>query len=242
MRGAMFRVCKGVKVFYEYYSGDSETVLLLHGWGGDHNSFAGTLRSLRREGKSVLAIDFPCFGQSAKAPCDWGIYDFALCCDELIESLGLKKVVIVAHSFGGRVALILAARKYVTKLVLTGCAGMKPRFNLVKWLKIRWYKFKKRLGIVNPKGGSADFKALDSATRPIFVRVVNTHLDGILKDITQPALIVWGKSDKETPMYMAKRLKRGIKNSALVTMPGGHFAYAYRNESFNAILRAFLKG
>ncbi len=238
----MFKVCKGVKVYYEYSGFGGETVLLLHGWGTDHTAFAGTQRCLQREGKSVLSLDFPCFGQSAKAPCDWGVYDFALCVDELITSLGLKKVAIVAHSFGGRVALILSSRAYVTKLVLTGCAGMKPRFSLIKWLKIRWYKFKKSIGISNPKGGSADFKALDASTRKIFVRVVNTHLDSVLKDVRQPTLLVWGKSDKQTPMYMAKRLNRGIKDSALITFNGGHFAYAYQNERFNAVLRAFLKG
>ena len=237
----MFRVAHGVKVYYERHAGIGDTVVLLHGWGADHTAFGGAYRSLVSHGHDVLSIDFPCFGQSAPAPRDWGVYDFASCVDELITSLGIKSAVLVGHSFGGRICLILSSRPYVKKLLLTGAAGLKPRFSLIKWLKIRWYKLKKKLGIVSPKGGSADFRALDSNTRPVFVRVVNTHLDAVLATIAVPTLIVWGREDKETSMYMAKRFKRGIKDSALIVMEGGHYAYAYLNERFNAILRAFVK-
>lgn len=238
----MFKVCKGVKVYYEFFGGEGDVVVLLHGWGTDHTAFAGVWRSLTQCGRSVLALDFPCFGRSDAAPSDWGVYEFASAVDELILSLGIERAVLVGHSFGGRICLILACRPYVKKMCLTGCAGLKPRFNLIKWWKIRWYKFKKRLGIVDPKGGSADFRALNKATREVFVRIVNTHLDSLLPSIEVPTLIVWGKKDKQTPMYMAKRLKRGIKASALIILGSGHFAYAYESERFNSILRAFLEG
>ena len=236
----MFRVCGGVRLYYERHEGEGDTVVLLHGWGCDHKAFDGTFRSLAAVGHDVLAVDFPGFGKSADVPCDFGIYDFASCIDELIRSLGIGRAVLVGHSFGGRVCLILSQRPYVTKLVLTGCAGLKPRFSLIKWLKIKWYKLKKRLGIVSPKGGSADFRSLKASMRPVFVRVVNTHLDSLLPTIAVPTLIIWGDKDRETPMYMAKRLKRGIRDSALIVLGGGHFAYAYQNERFNAIVRAFV--
>ena len=78
--------------------------------------------------------------------------------------------------------------------------------------------------------------------RSVFVRVVNTHLDKTLDSVSQPTLIVWGKSDKETPLYMAKRFRRKIRDSALILLGGGHFAYAYRSEKFHAVLRAFVLG
>lgn len=237
----MFRFVKGIKLFYEFCEGSGDAVVLLHGWGADHNAFAGSFRSLRNAGRTVLSVDFPCFGQSDKAPCDFGVYDFALCIDELIASLQLTSCVLIGHSFGGRICLILGSRPYVKKMVVTGCAGLKPRFSLIKFLKVKWYKLKKKLGVVNPKGGSADFRKLDSCTRKIFVRIVNTHLDALMKEILCPVLIVWGRNDKETPPYMAKRLRRGIQDSAVVFLQGGHFAYAYENEQFNTIVKAFIK-
>lgn len=237
----MFTAVKGVKVYYEHFEGAGETVVLLHGWGADHTAFASTVKSLKNHGLGCLSIDFPCFGQSGQAPSDWGIYDFAGVVDELITSLGLKKVVLVGHSFGGRICLILGDRPYVSKILLTSAAGLKPRFAVLKWLKIRLYKLKKRIGIVDPKGGSADYRALDKGTRAVFIRIVNTHLDCCMKAISCPTLIVWGREDRETPLYMARRLNRGIKDSALIVLNGGHFAYAFESERFNAILRAFIK-
>ncbi len=134
----MFRVLHGVKVYYERHMGSGDTVVLLHGWGADHTAFGGTYRSLVSHGQNVLCLDFPCFGQSAPAPCDWGVYDFAACVDELITSLGIDSAILVGHSFGGRICLILSSRPYVKKLLLTGAAGLKPRFSLIKWLKVRW--------------------------------------------------------------------------------------------------------
>jgi len=240
----MYRVCKGVKVCYRYDKSDEsdEAVVFLHGWGTDMSAFAGAVRAMKNAGKNVLALDFPGFGKSDKPPSDWGVYDYAACTDELITSLGIKRAVLVGHSFGGRICLILSARSYAEKLVLVSAAGLKPRFNLIKWFKIRWYKLKKRLGIAYPKGGSGDYRALDKSMRSVFVRVVNTHLDKTLDSVSQPTLIVWGKSDKETPLYMAKRFRRKIRDSALILLGGGHFAYAYRSEKFHAVLRAFVLG
>lgn len=237
----MYKVAKGIKVFYNYCRGEGDAIVLLHGWGADTTAFAATFKSLKNAGRTVLSVDFPCFGLSAPAPCDWGVYDFAMCIDELIAQLEIDSAILVGHSFGGRICLILGSRPYVKKMVLTGCAGLKPRFNLIKFIKIKWYKLKKKLGVVSPKGGSADFRALDSCTRKIFVKIVNTHLDSLLKDISCPVLIIWGKNDRETPPYMAKRLRKGISDSAVIFLEGGHFAYAYQNERFNAILKAFIK-
>jgi pimeloyl-ACP methyl ester carboxylesterase len=58
-----------------------------------------------------------------------------------------------------------------------------------------------------------------------FIKVVNEHLDYLLGDITVPTLILWGKSDKETPIYMAKKFHKNLKNSTLYIFEGGHYSY-----------------
>jgi len=73
--------------------------------------------------------------------------------------------------------------------------------------------------------------------------VVNTHLDDFLPFVRAKTLIVFGKDDKVTPAYMAKRFKRKIKNSQLVLLEGaGHFCYVDRKIEFVSQLEKFLEG
>ena len=76
--------------------------------------------------------------------------------------------------------------------------------------------------------------------RGVFVRVVNTHLDKLMRYIKCPTLIIWGKDDKDTPPYMAKRLKRGIPNSELVFLDGGHYSYIDSDYGFANTLKRFI--
>jgi pimeloyl-ACP methyl ester carboxylesterase len=73
--------------------------------------------------------------------------------------------------------------------------------------------------------GSADYKSLSPVMKKTFVSVVNDHLDNLLREIAVPTLILWGKRDRETPPYMAKRIRRRVKNSRLVMLEGGHYVY-----------------
>ena len=78
--------------------------------------------------------------------------------------------------------------------------------------------------------------------RKTFVNVVNEHLDYKLKEIDNKTLLVWGEKDTETPLYMGKRFKRGLKNSELVTLKNaGHFAFLDCPSTFNFLVKDFLQ-
>ena len=87
--------------------------------------------------------------------------------------------------------------------------------------------------------GSADYLALPPCMRGVFVNVVNTFLEPYLSKIQSRTLIVWGQNDKETPLYMAKRFKRKIKNSSLMVLNGGHFVFLDCPLTFYKIVREF---
>lgn len=217
-------------------------IILMHGWGGSNVSFAGTYEYLCGLNRDVVSIDFPGFGSSDLPPSEWGLEDYAACVSELRDALKLRKAILVGHSFGGRVALFLGSEPWVESLVLVDAAGLKPRFSLKRAYRIRKYKRAKRLGKDLTSYGSIDYLKLPQSMQPVFVRVVNTHLNDKLGSITCPVLIIWGKRDSETPMYMAHTLKRRIADSTLVVLQGGHFAYIESNLKFNLILAEFTKG
>lgn len=229
----------GIDIYYEQHFGKGIPVLLLHGWGGSHVSFQGVYDRLCRDGYAAINLDFPGFGSSGMPGTGFGIYDYAHLTAKFVEQLGLEQVIAVGHSFGGRVSILLGKLPFVKGLVLVDSAGMKPRRSAKYYIKVGWYKTAKKLGF-KPVGGSADYKALAPEMRPVFNRVVNTHLECELPAIRCPTLIVWGDKDRDTPPYMAKRLGKGIRDSAVIMLPGGHYSYIDSGEAFYRILTAFV--
>lgn len=238
----MFFSYNGVSVFYKRHLGPGTPIILMHGWGGSNVSFSGTYEYLCGLNRDVIAVDFPGFGSSDLPPADWGIGDYAACINSLVDALRLRKAIMVGHSFGGRVAVYLGDKEWVESIVLIDSAGLKPRFSIVKAIKVFRYKRAKKAGKDLSSFGSVDYLALPQSMRSVFVNVVNEHLDNRLKDISCPVLIVWGKRDRETPRYMARRFKRKIGDATLIYLNGGHFAYVESSIKFNLILAEFTKG
>lgn len=166
--------------------------------------------------------------------------DYADGVEEIINEYGMQEVVLVGHSFGGRVAILLASRLECVKgIVLVDSAGLKPRFSFKRFVRKMNYKVRKFLGLNTQNCGSPDYKKLDGNMRLTFKNVVNRYLDSLLSSIKCDTLIIWGRQDKETPLYMAKKLRRGIKNSGLVILEGGHYSYLDSYAEFLAILRSY---
>lgn len=222
-------------------SGEGEkTVVMLHGWGMSSNAFSVLEKQLNSYSKCLI-VDFYGFGKSDKPPDYFDTYEYAYQIFLLLKKLDIQKIILVGHSFGGRVAIILSSIFDVDAggLVLTSSAGLN-RFSLSKFLKIRKYKFLKAcvsrgmlsVGVLK-KYGSADYKKLDRNMQKVFKSVVNQDLSHLLNKIHVKTNLFWAKDDKETPLWICKKIKRKIKNvSAVVYKTGGHFVYLKRWHSF----------
>lgn len=186
------------------------------------------------------------FGESGLIPFAYSLDDYVNEVKGLLDKLSVKKYDLIAHSFGGRIALKLATLdKRLDKLILTGCAGLKPKRRLSYYFKVYRYKLLKKF---LPESkltnfGSADYVKLSPVMKKSFIKIVNEHLDGILKDINNKTLIIFGQNDRETPLYFAKKLKKEIKNSTLLIMKDcGHFAFIDNPRVFNLYVNEFLFG
>lgn len=238
----MFVEINGQNVFYERKKGKGTPVLLLHGWGCGASTMRRIFDCFADSGRDVTAIDFPGHGQSFTPPETFTIFDYAKLTQNLIEKLELKKPDVIAHSFGGRVALILAAEGKINRLVLTDAAGLKPRRGFKYHFKVTLYKLKRKLKIADNNAGSADYKALSPAMKRVFTSVVNTFLDDYLDKIKCPTLLIWGDEDRDTPVRMAKKMKKHIPDSGLVVFENcGHFCFLEDTLKFNAVVTEFFK-
>ncbi|MDE5755797.1 MAG: alpha/beta hydrolase [Clostridia bacterium] len=218
--------------------GKGQDVIFLHGWGGSIDSFRGAGEYFSNQYRCTL-VDFYGFGESP-LPGILTLDDYAKGVEEILEKYSMKDVILVGHSFGGRVAMLMASRNdNIKSIVLVDSAGLKPRFSLKKFCKKVAYRLKKALKMDVSKCGSSDYRKLSGDMRETFKNIVNFHLDYCLEDIKCSTLIIWGKKDKDTPPYMARRLRKRIYNSGLVFLKGGHYSYLDCYGQFLAILNSY---
>ena len=236
-------------------------LLLLHGWGVDHTTLAFLMEDLARDHR-VAALDFPGFGESPEPAEPWNNRRFSELVEAFIETEGLEQPVLVCHSFGGRVALDLAARRpeLVGGLVLMGSAGVRPKRTKQYYLKLFSYKAIRGLAKVpgfswllsdfmdqyRQKYGSADYKKASEVMRKTLSSVVNEDLTGVMGHIKAPTLLIWGDQDTATPLEHGERMARLIPGAkvpggGLVVYEGlGHYAFLHKAPETVKTLRKFL--
>ena len=250
----------GTTVHYERTGEGASRVVLLHGWGCSTELMQPIADALA-ENMDVLSLDFPAHGKSGRPPQPWGVPEYAACTLEVLKKLDFLPCAVIAHSFGARVTIQLAADDptLFTKLILTGAAGVKKPATAES--SKRTQQFKKLKGLcetarslkifgslpdkaeeaLRRKYGSADYNALDAEMRQTFVKVISLDLTDRLKEIKQPTLLIFGDQDTETPLWMAKVMEENIPDAGLVVLNGGtHFAYLEQAGRFCAIARHFL--
>ena len=215
-------------------------LFFLHGWGLNLNEFDKVSCQINEDFK-VYQIDLPGFGQS-DIKAEYTLDDYANIINEFCLSLAIINPIIVGHSFGGRVAISYASKYKVSKLVLVCSPGIKPKFSLCKYLKIKTYKLLKKINI-NLKMGSKDYKNANELLKKVLVKAVNYDLSNELKKIKCETLLIYGKKDKAVPIYLGYKIQSLIKNSAIVEIPDcGHFPYRERFRYFLIVLKSFIYG
>jgi len=252
----------GAKIHY-LESGSGPAVILLHGLGGDTSNWATTVAPLAAKFR-VIVPDQIGFGRSDKPMLNYRVATLVDFLDGFMKQVGVERASLVGNSLGGftAAAYALAHPEKVDRLVLVDAAG----FALPKDFDPR------TLSALNPSTReqaktilSMIFynKALasDIAIDAILTRRVTAGdgytiqrfidsiahgedvLDGRLGGVKQPTLIVWGREDQLTPMWMAERFKKEIAGSELVVFDKcGHVPQMEKAAEFNAAVMKFLSG
>ncbi len=235
-------IYKNSPIFYKYVKRKGEVVnVYLHGWGVSHKSLYFCNDHLKG---SSLFVDFPPFGKSDKDIRGWTIFSYATMVVSLCEKLNIHKINLIGHSFGGRVAILVSVfcPSKVNKLVLVDSAGVKPKRGISYHYKVWKYRMRKRLKLDTSNMGSCDYLALNSNMKKTFKNIVNTHLNEFLRDVKAPTLIIFGRDDRTTPLYMASYLHKKIKKSELVLIDkAGHFCFDDNRYLFIKNVKKFIE-
>ena len=241
-------IYNNTKINYEIKGNGEKLVVFLHGWGAGSEMFLPLAKEIYKEGNSFLFIDFPPFGKSEEPKTVWTIQDYKAMALQIIQHIldeqNYTSLDIISHSFGGRIAILLASENELklNKLILIGAAGIKPKRGFIYKTKVLKYKIMKKFAPQKAANmGSEDYKKLSSTMKQTFKNIVNTDLASLCDKISCQTLIIYGQKDKETPIYMAKKLHKSIKNSKLIIVNGAHhFVYLEQLKLVSKYVNLFL--
>src|SRR4051812_21523916 len=235
------------------------TVVLLHGAGFDHTTWALHSRWFAHHGYGVLAPDLPGHGRSAGAPLST-IAEMADWTAALLEAAGAAKARLVGHSMGSLIALETAARHpaKVSGLGLIGTAAtMSVGPDLLKaaeandrsaidMVSIWGLGFQAELGGSLAPGlwmHSGAQRVLEQCRPGVLfndLSACNAYQDALAAagQITVPTTIILGERDMMTPAKAGKALAAALPNSRTVVLRGaGHMMMVEQPDQLLAALQ-----
>ena len=242
-------------IYYEKIGTGKENIIILPGWGNTRPTFEYMIGSLKNN-YTIYIIDYPGFGNSSFPNRDLTIYDYADLMKNFINILNIKNPIIITHSFGTRIALILNSKLKIKfkKLIIIDGAGIKKKRNIFFKVKQISYKLLKKIGNILPKKiknlyikklinifGSEDYKSLNYNMKKTFSNIVNEDLSYLLKDVKSETLLIWGEKDYDTPLCDAIKMNSIIADSGLIIIKNGtHFSYLDAPFYINKIIIEFI--
>lgn len=242
-------------IYYEKIGTGKENIIILPGWGNTRPTFEYMIGSLKNN-YTIYIIDYPGFGNSSFPNRDLTIYDYADLMKNFINILNIKNPIIITHSFGTRIALILNSKLKIKfkKLIIIDGAGIKKKRNIFFKVKQSSYKLLKKIGNILPKKiknlyikklinifGSEDYKSLNDNMKKTFSNIVNEDLSYLLKDVKSETLLIWGEKDYDTPLCDAIKMNSIIADSGLIIIKNGtHFSYLDAPFYINKIIIEFI--
>jgi len=244
--------------------GAGPTVLMLHGIGGGHLSFAPQVETLASSGYRAVAWDMPGYGRSAPIE-PYNFKGLAQSCITLIEALKCGDVVLVGHSMGGMVAQEVMARRpeLVSKLVLCGTSPSfgKPdgewqrEFIAQRTAPLDAGKSMAELAevlvpqIVGPGSLPEGVRLATHCMSLVPASTYRRALEALvtfdrranLPLIQIPTLVVAGEHDPNAPPSMMKKMADAIARSTYLEMRGiGHLQNLEAPDEFDGLLLNFL--
>ena len=226
--------------------GTGEDLVFFHGYLASKESFAAQIEYFSRFYR-VTAFDFLGFGASAPLTEPFSVSEYAAWTEEFLKALSIVRPHVIAHSFGCRVAVKMAARgaergeQVFDKMLLTGAAGIILKRGLRYKIRVKTYRLVKKIApkFAEKHFGSAEYKTLSPVMRESYKKIVNEDLREDARKVENEVLLVEGTEDKTTPIEEAHVYLSCFSNGWIKTTEGGHFAFAEYPTAFNLIAEEF---
>ena len=171
-----------------------------------------------------------------------------------------QNIILIGHSFGGRIAIKYAVKypEKIDKLILTGAAGIRHKLTIKQKSLFILTKIGKTifsLPIINnfqkpvynifskiARSRKKDYYSASPRMKKIMKNVLAEDLMDYFDKIKTPTLLVWGRKDKTTPLADGEIMKFKIQNSKLKVIDDANHNLPYQKpEEFVKIMKEFIK-
>lgn len=218
-----------INLSYIQEKGDGKKcALIMHGWGANKELMKQFfLKTLKPYCKILIFLDFAGFGGSDEPKRAFDSLDYLKLTQDFLAKINQKADLLVGHSYGGKIACLMASKSSYDGLILCSSAGLKlPKSFKIK-CKIALAKIFKSLGIKNMRKflASDDGARLSEIMYATFKNVVDEDFSYDISQISSKTLLLWGEDDKATPLEIGKKMQNLIKNSKLHSYKGDHFFF-----------------
>ena len=213
----------------------AQDIIIRHGWNLSGSHFTPLAGILRQKGYRVFTPDLPGFGDEQPPKVPWHISDYAEFLKEYIRKHDIQNPILIAHSFGGRVALQFTQLypDVPKKLIITGTPGFSP----VPRRKMNFFLVLAKVGgmifmlpglkvfedfarkVLYRLAGAREFYRAEGAMRQTFKNVVTDDLTIAMRSVRVPCLLVWGELDTIVPVKVAEKMHDTIPNATLHIIP-----------------------
>ncbi len=277
----------GLNINYKTVGNGNVPIVLLHGWGVDSEKYVELIKKIKNQKSKIkiLVPDLPGFGKSEEPKENWKLDDYVEFVDEFIEKTSRKsgfelvkdllkkfdsaktarveekiKLILIGHSFGGRIAIKYAAKypEKIDKLILTGAAGIKHKLTLKQKLLFILTKIGKAIFslpiisfLQNPiynifskiaRSRKKDYYNASLRMKEVMKNVLVEDLMDYFDKIKTPTLLVWGREDKTTPLADGELMNEKIKDSELKIIDDANHSLPYQKpEEFVKVIEEFIK-
>lgn len=252
----------GFRVRYARKGDGPQTVLFIHGFGGDLDNWLFNLDPLA-DAYTVVALDLPAHGQTSPRLAGTTLAEMAGFVGRFMDEAGIASAHVVGHSMGGGIAAQLAvdAPQRVLSVALVSPAGLGEEVNsdytggFVSAQSRRELKPVIELLFANADLVSRQllddllrYKRLDGVPEALaalggslFANGRQREQPGLrLADSGKRTLVVWGARDQIIPSSHAAHAPAGA--TVKIFDDAGHMSQMEKAGDFNALLRRHLQG
>jgi pimeloyl-ACP methyl ester carboxylesterase len=250
-----------------------EAVVFLHGNPGSCDDWVRLAGAVGDTGLRAVAFDLPDFGETVAPPgFEHTAPGYAAWVAEALGALGIERVHLVLHDFGGPIGLIWAAMNPDALASVTLIdTGILPGY---KWHRLAriWRTpvlgeifqatatrgaFRRLLNRNEPRGLPREFvdemyDHYDRRTRRAVLKLYRATDDPgsageafaeLIAPRDIPGLVIWGEHDAYLPASFASRQRQAFPSAEVHVLPGsGHWPFADAPETVERLLVEFLAG
>ena len=249
------------------YQGDGPTIVLIHGFRGDHHGLSAIAGAL--DGYQVLIPDLPGYGKSEELADEHNLDNYAAWLVDYAEALGTE-VIVAGHSFGSLVVAAAHAKGLSTKAtvlinpittrasssVAGKLAALFYRFGRFGWLGSYLLKSALVVRIMSVSMATTGNWALRGFIHDQHLRYFSSYasdrvaLEGFeaansgnvlnfTDSLPKNLLLIAGEKDLIAPLSGQLALQK-LTGARLETLPVGHLTHYETPSEVATLIRSFL--